>query len=219
MIFSTISMVAVTGCPSSSTTSTVAPQPPATTVTAQEGTGETLPEMTNLGNGGPLTADAAAVQRIDDQFNPVDSAVGSDYKVSGSDALSYIKDVAAFAPELSPEFSNLLTEANCALNYGIIDAKAYLTPDLTEAGAIVVLSHRTAQQLATAALKCLVSQVIGGGPGAPSEFQPCFTSFMIYDSVDNISNYYYFYVAGTDASWCTLVTNEEQQYDLQPIKY
>lgn len=175
--------------------------------------------MNNLGNGGPLTDDPQAVQRIDAQFVPVDTAVSSDYTVSGSEALSYIQDLAAFAPELDSQFSNLLTEANCALKYGVIDAKAYLTRDLTAAGGIVVLSNHQAQQLPVIALKCLVSQIIGGGPGAPSKFQPCFTSFTIDDTVNEVSDRYYFYVAGTNNAWCALVRNQEQQYDPQPITY
>jgi hypothetical protein len=145
--------------------------------------------------------------------------IQGDYTVSGSEALSYINDLVAFAPELNDEFSKLATEASCAMNYGVIDAKAYLTNDLTEAGAMVVLSNHQAQQLPVIALKCLVSQIIGGGPGVPSRFQPCFTSYTIEDSVAGVEDRYYVYAAGTNAAWCTYLKAFDGNFDPQPITY
>src|ERR1700743_2641761 len=173
-------LIAVTGCPSTGTTSSTEAVPPATTAAPTEsqsqistGTGETLPSVASLSNegsangangapanggpanggpanggpanggpanGGPLSPDAAAVQRINAQFVPVDQVVETSYyTLSGSQALSYIQDVANFAPELNSEFSSLLTGASCALKYGVVGAKAYVAHNYTEAGAIVVL--------------------------------------------------------------------------------
>lgn len=127
--------------------------------------------------GGPLTfGDPAAVERMNAQL----PNIPADIQITGSDAVSYIKKIVSIIPQLAPTFDALDASVSCAVDYGIIGAKVYITTDLRAAAGILILSRAQLQQLPKAALGCLIKRVTGSGPGA--NFEPCMRRYY-YDSV------------------------------------
>jgi hypothetical protein len=163
--------------------------------------------LTNLGEGGSLSGDQAAAARIQAQYPP--PPVG-DFTVTDSEAFAYISRLAQLFPGLNEAMSALKEAGTCAINYGVIGAKLYVTPDFQEAGAIVVVSAGQAQQLPAIAAKCALNRVLGGGPSGG--FNPCFESYEIRDRVNNVDDNYYILVAGTNQAWCDYVMQGHANY-------
>lgn len=173
-----------------------------------------LPDpTTSVTGGGPLFGggDAAAVARMNAQL----PAVPQDYQLSGVDAISYVTKVQAVLPQLSTPFRLVSTAASCAIRYGVVGAKVYVTRDLTQAAAIAIVSRRGVEQLPSIAARCLVSEVFGGGPGAL--WDPCARRYY-YDSVVNgVDDRYYVMVVGTNSASCDLIQSAHQRFN--PVSY
>jgi hypothetical protein len=199
------------------------PSPTTSLASAPKSSVQQLPAMENLGEGGPLTSDPAAAARVRAQFPEATGSnaqawIVGDHVVTDSEALFWIGLAVKAFPELGNSFANLATGAKCAVNLGVVGAEAYATPNYSEGGAILVVSHSQAQNLPLDALRCFVGHVLGGGPSAPGPYQPCLTSYMIEDVTNGTPDSYYVYVAGTNAIWCTQVAAYHQNFDEQPIK-
>jgi hypothetical protein len=171
----------------------------------------TLPPMTNLSvSGGGPSGDPAAAARITAQY-PV---IPADYQVEGSQAIEYMTRLAQYVPAMSTIVGDLKTANDCLSAYGVVGTKAYLTRDLTQFGAIVVVSQLQAQQLPAIAAKCFVHSVLGGGAGG---FNPCFASYRITDTVSGVTDNYYIFTAGTNQEWCDYVRYGHRNFSPQPI--
>lgn len=201
------------GCPEPGPTTTQAPPPPPHP--------SVLPAMENLGEGGPLTSDPAAAARVEQFPQPTGPNaqpwIAGDHVVTDSEALFWIGLAVHAFPELGNSFADLAAGAKCAVNLGVVGVEAYATANYSEAGAILVISHKQAQNLPLDALRCIVGHVLGGGPSAPGPYQPCFTSYMIEDVANGTQDSYYVYVAGTNAIWCSNVAAYHHSLNEQPI--
>jgi hypothetical protein len=165
--------------------------------------------------GGPAAGDPAAVARINAQY----PQVPGDYILTDADALGYIGRLGGLFPELNVVMSRLTTVGKCAIEFGLVGARAYLTPDYSQAGAIVVVSRNQAGRLPSIAARCLVSEVLNGGPGTSGGFQPCFSSYSIDDTVDGVVDRYYIFTGGTNGAWCDLVRDFHKNFNPQPIRF
>jgi hypothetical protein len=164
--------------------------------------------------GGPLSGgDPAAVARMSAQL-PV---VSQDYQLTGTEAVSYMQKVAAFVPALGTTFSALSTGVRCAIDYGVVGAKVYVTTDLRAAAGLVVLSQQQTQNLGSIAARCLLQHILGGGPGTASIWSPCARRYR-YDAITNgVQDRYYVLVGGTNTASCELITNFHARFKPVPF--
>jgi hypothetical protein len=162
-------------------------------------------------SGGGLAGDAKAVARIQAQLPSFLGYITLD----GDQALSVITELVNFVPAFGA-LSHVTTVTNCAVDYGVVGMRAYLAPDRSHAGAVVVVSHTQIQpgQLATIAAQCFISQVLSGGPG----FDPCFTSYSIDNQVDGVNDRYYIFTGATNGQFCDAVRSAHANFNPQPIR-
>jgi len=132
------------------------PPPPSTTTPTTTFTPPPTLPSPDVSGGGPLGGgDPAAVRRINAQLPDVPE----DIQLTGTEAVGYIEKIVAVVPALAPNFKLLSSSVSCLLDYGVVGAKAYLTPDLRAAAAVVIVSGTQAQQLPQIALQCFVGDV------------------------------------------------------------
>jgi hypothetical protein len=141
--------------------------------------------------------------------------IPGDITLIDEQALAYIPKLQQYVPVPIPQLSAIRTVGKCAVSYGVVGARAYIARDLSRAGAIVVVSRGQAQELPNIAARCLVNEVVGGGPAGP--FQPCFSKYTIDDVVNGVQDHYYVFVAGTNREWCAYVETFHSSYNPQPL--
>ncbi len=143
--------------------------------------------------------DPAAKARIASQL----PSLPQNIELTESEAVAYMQRLASFVPALAVPFDALKSGVTCAADYGVIAAKVFIAPTLTEAAGVVVVSLGQTQQALRIAGQCLVAHVLGGGDG---QFDPCMEKFY-YDAVVNgIQDRYFVLLGGTHSSACAVVS-------------
>jgi hypothetical protein len=193
-------------------TVTVAPasKPGGSVPHAGEGSGGGEGGNTGVSGGGPA-GDPEAVARIEAQF----PMIPGDITLGGDSALAYMDRLKTLVPGL-PQMTAVTKVSNCAFTHGLVGVKAYVTPNLSRAGAVVVVSERQLDHFASIAARCFIEEVSGGGGGG---FDPCYESYSIRDSVAGVDDKYYIFVAGTSPSFCSYVHDSHRNFDIQPFSF
>lgn len=172
-----------------------------------------LPDpRSSVSGGGPLSADAQAVARIELQL----PAIPQDLQLTGLQALEYAGRLASAFPGLAPAFNGLNQVARCAIQHGVIGAKAYITPELTAAGVMVVLSRGQLQQLPQIALRCFFSGVMGGGL-TEGGFSPCIRQYFYDAAINGVADRYFVVVGGTNTASCDLLESFHRRFNPTPF--
>lgn len=188
--------------------------PPLSPPPSEAESGATVPDAGVMG-GGPLGGgDPEAVARIDAQLPDLSSTYDQEI---ASAAFGYIAKLAEEIPSLGSAFNALGTVGRCALDYGIVGARAYIAQDLSAAGAIVVVSHNQLSRAGQIALECLYDRVVSGG-GPADGFDPCLYWYS-YETVTNgVADRYYVFVAGTNEATCAdIYSVHRERFTLLPI--
>lgn len=161
--------------------------------------------------GGPLSDDQAAYARIQTQL----PSIGNYYVLNDDEALLYAGRIAQFIPAVAAPFTYFQKASTCVLNNGVIAARMFVEPGLTEALGVLVVSGQQLQNLPMIAAKCIGSSVLGGGAGGA--FNPCYEQFY-YDAISaGVVDRYYVFVAGTNNN-CGRVTDSYSQYEPTPLE-
>jgi hypothetical protein len=170
--------------------------------------GQPLADGGSVTGGGPA-GDPDAVARINAQFPPVPG----DITLTDAQALDYIGKLPGLFPGLSTAMTNITKVSRCAAENGIVGARAYIAPDYSRLGAIVVVSQLQSQQILEIAGRCLLHEALGGG--GPAGFNPCFDKYSIVDQVNGVTDRYYIFTAGTNAAWCEQVRQFHANFNPQ----
>lgn len=154
------------------------------------------PEAGSVTGGGGVDP---AVARIEAQLPDL----SPDYnQVHGDAALRYTRVLVAAIPQLGTAFSVLDKVGSCAKRHGVIAARGYVRPDLTAAGAVLVVSNGQLSRAGNIALQCLVEEVTGGGPASPGGFKPCFYKYSYDATTAGVADRYLVFMAGTTEQVC-----------------
>jgi hypothetical protein len=138
--------------------------------------------------------------------------IEGDYHFTGQQALDWAGQIAVYTPALSQIFGKVQTVAGCALDYGVVGAKGYLTPDFTAAGAMVIVSAKQLEALPQIALQCFVSEVLGGGGGG---WSPCYDQYWVEAIVNDYQDTFYVFMVGTNQETCAYFRSvHEDQFGL-----
>jgi hypothetical protein len=144
-----------------------------------------------------LGQDVNAVGRIDELL----PSIPGDFKVTASQALTWMKLLTGRFGELDGTVGALADGFQCAVKNGIVQAAAYATQALTQAGVIFIVSGYELANPSIGVVRCLVGKALNGGPASP-QYHPCYTNFAITSDVGKVSSNYYIFAAGTNEAWC-----------------
>lgn len=146
-----------------------------------------------VSGGGPRGENPVAKARMDAQLPPGPN----DIVLDGEQALTYAERIAAAIPGASSSFGLLAPAASCAINHGVVGARAYITRDYAAAGVMVVVSRGQSHQLPQIGLSCLIDEVLSSGPGGM-----CLRQYYYDATTDGVADRYYVMLAGTNEATC-----------------
>ena len=109
------------------------------------------------------------------------------------------------------------TVTGCLTRYGVAAAGAYIKPDLSAAGVMLVVSGTQLQQLGEIAVRCALDTVIDTGDvsgGGPSGFQPCVYRYYYDSTLDGVSDRFFVVVAAMNETTCYDIYRNHLQYQL-----
>ena len=159
-----------------------------------------------------MSGDPQAAARISAQL----PEVPQNLQLRDQQALEYAQRVASIFPSLAPALGVVNRVAGCAIAYGVVGAKAYITPDLRAAGVMMVLSRHQLQQLPQLALQCFVRGVLGGGTTAEG-FSPCTRQYWYDSAVNGVADRYFVFVGATNTASCDALQSAHAAYGPRPF--